>query len=38
MPVRANRKPSIIPAGPPPAMQHCVEIFCAAMSVTPDEQ
>src|SRR5215469_12343365 len=23
-PARARRKPSIIPAGPPPAMQHCV--------------
>ena len=25
-PARARRKPSIIPAGPPPAMQHLVAI------------
>src|SRR5271166_6082284 len=30
-PARASRNPSIIPAGPPPAMQHCVLIVASAM-------
>src|ERR1051325_5649764 len=32
MPARASRYPSIIPAGPPPAMTHVVWIFVAATS------
>ena len=30
-PARASRNPSIIPAGPPPAMQHCVVIVKSAI-------
>src|SRR5262249_6537684 len=32
MPARASRKPSIIPAGPPPTMQHRVVSACAIQS------
>jgi hypothetical protein len=31
-PARANRKPAIIPAGPPPAMQHRAFIVDARLS------
>ena len=31
-PARASRKPSIMPAGPPPAMQHVVLIVAMSLS------
>src|SRR2546425_11553333 len=33
-PARANSSPSMIPAGPPPAMQHRTETLSAAMETT----